>query len=63
MKLINVNVDLMQVFVTISKVGMNINADVNTNNLLAKEYVIKDLFGIQLIVNINVINHVILENI
>ena len=63
MKLINVNVDLMQVFVTISKVGMNINADVNTNNLLTKEYVIKDLFGIQLIVNINVINHVILENI
>ena len=46
-----------------SKVGMNINADVNTNNLLTKEYVIKDLFGIQLIVNINVINHVILENI
>ena len=63
MKLINGNVDLMQVFVTISKVGMNINADVNTNNLLTKEYVIKDLFGIQLIVNINVINHVILENI
>ena len=31
--------------------------------LLTKEYVIKDLFGILLIVSVNVINHVILKNI
>ena len=37
------------------------NADVNVKNRLTKEYVIKDLFGIQVIVN--VINHVMLENI
>ena len=53
----------MQVFVTISNVGMMINADVNVKNRLTKEYVIKDLFGILIIVNVNVINHAMLENI
>ena len=47
----------MQVFVMINNVGMKTNADVNANN------VIKGLFGILVIVNMNVINHVILENI
>ena len=51
----------MQVIVIINNVGIMINADVNANNELTKEYVIKDLFGIQVIVN--VINHVMLENI
>ena len=32
MKLVNVNVDQMQVFVTISNVGTKINADVNAKN-------------------------------
>ena len=40
-----------------------INSDVNAKNRLTKEYVIKDLFGIQVIVNVNVINHVMLENV
>ena len=53
----------MQVFVTLSKDGMKINADVNAKNLLTKEYVINGLFGIQVIVNVNVINHAMLENI
>ena len=53
----------MQVFVTINKDGMMTNADVNVKNYLAKERVIKDLFGILVIVRVNVINHAILENI
>ena len=32
MKLVNRNVDQMQVFVTINKDGMKINADVNAKN-------------------------------
>ena len=53
----------MQVFVTKSKDGMKVNADVNGKNCLTKKYVIKDLFGILAIANVNVINHVMLENI
>ena len=47
----------------ISKDGIMINADINVKNWLTKEYVIKDLFGILVIVNVNVINHVMSENI
>ena len=61
MKLVNVNVDLMQVFVTISKRGIMTNVNVKGKNRLEKEYVIKDLFGIQVIVNVNAINHVMLK--
>ena len=32
MKLLNVNVDLMKVFVITNNVGIMINADVNVNN-------------------------------
>ena len=53
----------MQVFVTINKDGMKTNAAVNVKNLFAKKYVIKDLFGILVIVSVNVINLVMLENI
>ena len=63
MKLAYLNVDLIQVFVTINKSRIMINSDVNAKNRLTKEYVIKDLFGIQVIVNVNVINHVMLENV
>ena len=51
----------MQVFVTINSVGIIKNADLNVKNLLTKEGMIKDLFGILVIVN--VINHMMLENI
>ena len=51
----------MQVFVIINNDGMKVNADLTAKNLLTKEYVIKDLFGIPVIANVNVINHVILE--
>ena len=44
MKFVNANADQMQVFVIINNVGMMVNVDVNANNLLIKEFVIKDLF-------------------
>ena len=47
----------------INNIGMMINADVNAKNSLTKECVIRDLFGIIVIVNVNVINYVMLENI
>ena len=53
----------MQVFVTRNNVGMMINADMNVKNSLTKEYVIRDLFGILVIMSVNTINHVMLENI
>ena len=42
---------------------MKTNADVNVKNLSTKKCVIKDLFGILVIASVNVINHVMLENI
>ena len=53
----------MQVFVIINRNGMKVNANLNVRNSLTKEYVIKDLIGIIEIVNVNMINHVILEKI
>ena len=50
----------MQVFVTINKGVNKINADVNVKNWLIKEYAMKYLFGIETIVSVNVINHMIL---
>ena len=47
----------------INNVGIMINADVNANDRLAEEDVTNDLFGILVNVNVNVINHVILDNI
>ena len=52
----------MQVFVIINKVGTMTNADVNVKNWLIKEYAIRDLFGIKVIVNGTVIIDVMLEN-
>ena len=57
MRLVHVNVDQMQ------NVGNTINVDVNANNLLTKVNVMMDLFGILVYVNVNVINHAMLENI
>ena len=39
------------------------NVDMNAKNCFTKEYVIKGLFGIQVIVNLNMINQIMLENI
>ena len=58
----------MQIFLTIKKDGMKTNVkkliDLKNllKNLLTKECVIKDLFGILVIVSVNVINHVTKEN-
>ena len=46
----------MQVFVIINNVRIKTNVSVNVKNWLTKEDVIKDLFGILVIVNVNVIN-------
>ena len=53
----------MQAFVIISKGVIMINAYVNAKNSLTKAYSIKDLFGIQVITNVNAINYVILVSI
>ena len=44
-------------------VGMMINVDAHVKNWLIKVYVIKDMLGILVIVNENVINHVMLASI
>ena len=62
-KTCNVNANWMQVFVTTNKDRMKINADVNANNRLTKEYLIKDSIGILAIVNVYAIYYVMLSNI
>ena len=63
MKLVSAYVDQIKLFVIVNKDGMKINVDVNAKNKLIKVYVIKDMFGIQVIMSVNVINHEILLNI
>ena len=41
-----------------NNVGIIKNVDVNAKNWLAKVYVINDLFGVQVIVNVDMISHV-----
>ena len=53
----------MQVFVTINSVRIVINVDANVKNLLIKIYVIKDMLGILVIVNVNAINRAMLVSI
>ena len=60
MKRVNVNVDLMQVFVIIYNIGIMINAGVNAKNWLTMVVPIRDLSGISVIVSVNAINHVML---
>ena len=55
----NVNADQMQEFVVINNVETKINVDVSVNNQFTKEDVMKDLLGVL----VNLINHVMLENI
>ena len=47
----------MQVLVIINNITTKINVGVNVKNWLTKEYVIKDLFVILVIVNVNMINY------
>ena len=63
MKSVSVNVDLTVAFVIINHVGMMINAGMNAKNWLIKSNVIKNLFGILVIVSVNVINPMILVSI
>ena len=53
----------MQVFVIINNVRMMISVGVNAKNELIKESVIKDLFGILVIENVNVTSLEMLANI
>ena len=62
-KRVNVSVNSEPIFVTINNVGININVSVNAKNQLIKGFVIKDLFGILVIANVNVINGVMLVNV
>ena len=63
MKLVNVSVDQVKVFVMINNVGIMIYAYLNAKNRLIMKDVIKDLLGILVTVNGNVINYVMLGNI
>ena len=63
MKLVNLSVNFEKMFVVINNIGIKINVDVNAKNKLIKECVIKDLFGILVIVSVNVIKRVILVNV
>ena len=53
----------MQVFVIINNVRIKTSTGVNVKNYLEKVDGIKDLFGILVIAVVNLINHVMLENI
>ena len=63
MRLVHVNVDSTQVFLTINNTGIKINVDMNAKNWLAKLFVIKDLIVILVYVIVNVTNHVMFENV
>ena len=60
---VSIYVDQIKLFVIVNNDRIKINVDVNVKNQLIKECVIKDLFGIRIIVNVNVINLVILVDI
>ena len=51
------------IFCNNNNVGIKINANASVKNKFIKVYAIKTLFGILVIVNVNVINHVILVSI
>ena len=63
MKRVNVNVDQMQLFVIINNVELKINIDANVRNSFTKVYAIKDMLGMPVIANANVLSHVILVSI
>ena len=63
MRLVHVNVDSTQVFLTINNTGIKINVDMNAKHWLTKLYVIKDSIVILVYVIVNVTNHVMFENI
>ena len=53
----------MQLFVIINNAGIKINADANAKNYMIKVYVINDMHGILVTVDVKVINHLILASI
>ena len=61
MGLVRVNVDQMKAFVIIDCVEIMINADVNVKNQFIKVGMMMGLFGILARVNVNMINHVMLN--
>ena len=52
----------MEVFVIMNDVARMINVHANVKNWLIKAYLIKDIFGILVIVSVNVINYVMLAS-
>ena len=62
-KRVNISVNLELIFVITNNAGIKINIGVNAMNQLIKVCPIKDLFGILVIVSVNVIKRVMLENI
>ena len=63
MKLLNINVDKIQFFVTTNSVKIKASVYMNAKSYLTEECVIRDLFGILVIVNVSAINYVMLESI
>ena len=63
MKLLNINVDKIQLFVTTNSVEIKASVYMNAKSYLTEECVIRDLFGILVIVNVSAINYVMLESI
>ena len=57
------NVNLGLIFVILNNVGIMVNLGANAKNEFIKKCVIKDLFGILVIVSVNLIKRVMLENI
>ena len=57
------NVNLGLIFVILNNVGIMVNVGANTKNEFIKKCVIKDLFGILVIVSVNVIKRVRLVSI
>ena len=53
----------MQLFVIINNVELKINIDANVRNSFRKVYAIKDMLGMLVIANANVLSHVILVSI
>ena len=60
---LNVSVNVGLMFVIINNAGIKINADANAKNYMIKVYVINDMHGILVTVDVKVINHLILASI
>ena len=63
MKFEDINVDQVKVVLKTNNVGIMINGDMNAKNQFTMVDVIEDLFKILVYVDVNVMHHVMLENI